>query len=386
MKILYIITKSNWGGAQRYVYDLAAYFNTETEYEVAVALGGNGGLKQKLEEKNIRVIPLAALGRDIKIMGDIRAFFEILKLLHKEQPDIIHLNSTKAGLIGSLACFFYNLVASGYRLSAIFTAHGWAFNESRPAHQKIAIAFLQWLTVLLCDHIIVVAEHLKKQTRWWPFVARKISVVHNGIPELEFLSREKAAVRFPYIQHTTYNIHVITIAELHKNKGLDVAIRALSLLKDCDFSYTIIGDGEERAALETLIKKLGLEDRVFLAGHIPDAHKYLKAFDLFLLPSRTEACAYVLLEAGRAGLPVIATRVGGIPEVIEHKKTGLLVPPDNPHALTHAIRYAMEHPVACAFAGREFENEIKKNFEIVRMFENTKKIYTMLICFSKSHL
>src|SRR3989338_6435442 len=108
-KILYVITKSNWGGAQRYVYDLAVHFGADEKYEIVVALGGTGELKRKLGEKNIRVVELAGLKRDIKILGDIRAFFEILKLLHEEKPNIVHLNSSKAGLLGSIAAFFCRL-------------------------------------------------------------------------------------------------------------------------------------------------------------------------------------------------------------------------------------------------------------------------------------
>lgn len=394
MKILYLITKSNWGGAQRYVYDLAAYFDAQDEYEVAVALGGDGELKKKLEAKNIRVLRLATLERNIKISGDIRAFFEILKLLREEQPDIVHLNSSKIGFLGTIASLFYKLSNVNCQMSIVFTAHGFAFNEPRPAHQKIIIAFLQWLTVLLCDRTIVVAEHLKKQTRFWPFVSGKISIIHNGISELSFLPREEScgklfaqgsafshrasrgSSRPNLVQSFPQETRIVTIAELHRNKGLDVAINALALLKNTDFTYTIIGEGEERAALEALIKKHGLGNRVFLAGHIPNAYKYLRAFDIFLLPSRTEALSYVLLEAAQAGLPIIATSVGGIPEVVEHKKNGLLVPPNDPRALANAIRYAVEHPVACALAGREFENAMRRHFAIAEMFARTREVYT----------
>ncbi len=381
MKILFIITKSNWGGAQRYVYDLAEHFSADAGFDIAVALGGNGNLKQKLEEKNIRVIQIAALERNIKMTGDIRAFFELFKLLHEEKPDIVHLNSTKAGLLGSLASFFYKLTTNDYRLTTIFTAHGWAWNEPRPWWQKLLIKKTQWLTMLLSDRTIVVSEHLKKQTRWWLFVSRKISVIHNGVPELSFLPRDEAR---QWLRIPSHVFAVGSIAELHKNKGLDVAIEALSLLRDKNVTYTIVGEGEERATLEMLIKWHELEERVSLAGHIDEAYKYLKAFDVFLLPSRTEALSYALLEALQAGLPIVATNVGGIPEVVEHKKTGLLVPPENPRALAHALRFMMTHPDARESAGREFKNKIKKNFAIAKMFANTQNIYaTPLVPFVK---
>lgn len=224
-------------------------------------------------------------------------------------------------------------------------------------------------------------------------MSHKIEVVYNGVPELSFLSREESCGKLlaqgsafsrrasrdssrpnlvPSFPQAT---RIVTIAELHKNKGLDVAINALVLLKDTNFSYTIIGEGEERAALATLIKKHGLQDRVFLAGHISDAYKYLKAFDLFLLPSRTEALSYALLEAAQAGLPIVATSVGGIPEVVEHKKTGLLVPPDNPRALVHALRYMIVNLAARVSAAREIQSATKNKFALETMLEKTGVLY-----------
>jgi len=382
-KILYVITKSNWGGAQRYVYDLAAYFNADENYKVVVALGGAGELKRKLEERNIRVVELAGLKRDIKILGDIRAFWGILNLLRTETPDIVHLNSTKVGFLGALACFFYNLSHVSCRLSLVFTAHGWAFNEKRPLWQRALIALMQWKTVLLCAHTIVVSEHLKKQIRWWPFTAEKISVIHNGVPELSFLPRDEArsklASLFPFAGNMPGELWLGTVAELHKNKGLDVAIAALALLKKQNpaiaVRYFIASDGEERARLMNQIAKLGLQHTVFLVGHLPDAYKYLQAFDIFLLPSRTEALCYALLEAGGAGLPVVATAVGGIPEIVTHKRSGLLVSPENPRALAHALRFMIEHPAAREAAGRALHSTVKDKFPLETMREKTRRLY-----------
>src|SRR3989344_1038967 len=100
-KILYCITKSNWGGAQRYVYDLATHL--PAEFEAAVVLGGDGALKTRLEIAGIPTIPLSRLERDIHIRGDIKTFFELLGIFRRERPDIIHLNSSKMGILGTLA-------------------------------------------------------------------------------------------------------------------------------------------------------------------------------------------------------------------------------------------------------------------------------------------
>jgi len=123
-KILYLITKSNWGGAGRYVYDLTTSL-PEDKFDVVVALGGEGLLKQRLEEKGVRVITVKSLERNVSILKEFSALFELYSLFEKERPDVVHLNSSKAGGLGAFAA----------RLSGIprivFTAHGWAFGEKR---------------------------------------------------------------------------------------------------------------------------------------------------------------------------------------------------------------------------------------------------------------
>ena len=102
-KILYVITKSNWGGAQRYVYDLATEVSKNNRYDVSVAVGGSGTLKSRLEESSIVVMPIRSLQRDVRLLSDIKVFFELLTFFQKEKPDVIHLNSSKVGVIGGLA-------------------------------------------------------------------------------------------------------------------------------------------------------------------------------------------------------------------------------------------------------------------------------------------
>src|SRR3989344_3443882 len=133
-KIIFVITKGNFGGAQRYVFDLASHLDTE-HFDVAVAVGEGTTLKEKLQMNGIRVISLPNLQRDIALFADVKTLFALFFLFRRERPDVIHLNSSKAGGLGSLAfrCFqFLNfLTAKSYKLKAIFTVHGFAFYENR---------------------------------------------------------------------------------------------------------------------------------------------------------------------------------------------------------------------------------------------------------------
>lgn len=385
-KILYCITKSNWGGAQKYVYDLATNLSRD-KYEIAVVLGGNGKLKEKLETAGIRTISVKSLERDIGIKKDISSFFELLKIFGTEKPDIIHLNSSKMGGIGGLA----GRIARIKKI--IFTAHGWAYNEERSFLQKFAITILHFITVALSHMAIAVSEKAKEQFKSCGLLKKKLTVIHNGIGEIDFMDREKAreelTIKFlPQNDKVKEKINknpiwIGTISELHKNKGLVYAIQAIAnIIKDSDEIYKfknmifiIIGEGEERKNLEELIKENRLEDFVFLVGNLEEGSSYLKAFDIFTLTSITEALPYVVLEAGKAEVPIIASNVGGISEIVDDMKSGVLIQPRKSREIKDAIEYLINHPDKKEVLASLLKEKIDRDFSINKMIPETVKIY-----------
>lgn len=378
-KILYLITKSNWGGAQKYVYDLATNLPQDS-YESVVALGGEGELETRLREAQVRTIPIKNLGRDIRISDDIGAFFDVLKNIRKERPDVLHINSSKAGLFGAIAG----------RLAMvpmiIFTAHGWAFNESRSSSTKKALTFLQWLTVMLCHRTICVSDKLVKEISKLPLTSPKVARIYNGVKPPLFLERALARVsiieKAPALKEHEGDIWIGTIAELHNNKGYDAYAEAVSILSETDYfntrpiRFVWIGEGGERADLESFITSKKLSERIALTGHIQDAARLLRAFDYFILPSRTEALGYVLIEAGLAQLPVIATAVGGIPEIIEDLKTGLLIQPENPGEIAKAIGFILDRPEDAKKMASNLNEKVSSQFSFEKMIEETEVFYS----------
>ncbi|MFA6415087.1 MAG: glycosyltransferase [Candidatus Paceibacterota bacterium] len=310
-KILFVITKSNWGGAQRYVYDLATNLPKE-QFEIVVAFGGTGGadassglLAERLTASSVRTIFLTSFTRDIYLFREFKAFFELLNVIKKEKPDVLHLNSSKAGGIGTLAGRI-----AGIR-KIIFTAHGFAHNEMRPLYQRALIWIASWLTILFAHRVVVLSNYELKRAPVI-FTRRKFIVIHNGIdPHMSFGSGEKIRNSFPLGTCITG-----TVGELTKNKN------QISLIEQSrnnpDMFIAIVGEGEERARLESKIKEYGLGSRVKLFGFIP-ANEVLRGFDMFALPSLKEGLPYVLLEAKAAGLPIVANRVGGVGEILDAK-------------------------------------------------------------------
>jgi glycosyltransferase involved in cell wall biosynthesis len=376
-KILYIITKGNFGGAQRYVFDLASNVSKE-DFEVVVATGEGAALSEKLKKENIRTLSIPELKRDINIFSDISAFFALHSLIKKEQPNIVHLNSSKAGLLGSLAVRIinlFNLTPNTYKLKAIFTGHGWAFNEDRTVISKAILTLLHTITILLAHKTIAVSKKIAAQISQFPIIREKIILIHNGTGPVEFLERNTA--RAEISTSILAPLWIGTTSELHKTKSLDFLITAFASVSKTypEAELVIIGEGHERKKLEALIKQKNLTQKVHLAGFKPDAARLLKAFDIFTLTSRSEGLPYSILEAGLAELPVIASNVGGIPEVVEQKKNGLLVEVGDIASIENSLCTLISNETERIALGKALKKNVEEKFSLKQMLDETIKLY-----------
>ena len=220
-KILYIITKSLWGGAQRYVYDLASEMK-KRGLEVSVAFGKNefttkNIFKEKLEKKEIESIELQELGRDISFYGDLKVLLELFKIIKNKKADIVHLNSSKMLALGAPAARL-----AGAR-KIVWTSHGLPFLEERPAWQKLAMKFIIWASLLFVTDIIAVSKMDERILRSWPLVKKKVKLIYNGIKVPNFLGRKEARAALAARASLSLKDDAMlwgTIAELTDNKGI----------------------------------------------------------------------------------------------------------------------------------------------------------------------
>lgn len=363
-RLLIVITKSNFGGAQRYVYDLAR--SLKDRYDIVVACGGEGLMKKRLEETDIKTISIPYLGKNINPFKDLLMFFWLGKLFRQIRPDVVHVNSSKIGGAGA----FVGRLMGVPRI--VFTAHAWAFNEERSSLSKAAIKFFHWLTVALSHRTIAVSEAVMRQMGHLPLMARRMTVVHLGLDSFEPLPRLEAQAKLGL---KSPGLAIGTIAELHPVKGLEYALDAVRTLP-FDYSYTIIGEGDLKSKLQSRINtEPSLKKHVSLAGFVADAARYASAFDVFLLPSLSEAFGYVLLEAGLCGTAVIGTAVGGIPEVIEDMRSGILIHARKPKEIARALQFLHDNPETRADLAKRLNDKVKTRFSLESMVEQTIAVY-----------
>ncbi|MCA9355017.1 glycosyltransferase [Candidatus Kaiserbacteria bacterium] len=377
LRILYIVTKSNYGGAQKYVLELAKMAK-ERGYVVSVACGGTGKpgaptglLGEKLSEAEITVHPIKNFMRNVSLLNDIKSFFEIWRVIRQEKPNILHVTSSKAGGIGALAGRL------AFVPGIIFTSHGLTVDEVwRPKWQRFLIYISTWLTMLLSHHNIMISTETFDRARKMPGLKNRVSLIKNGIAPIAFL--EKKVARAKLAPHTPQkSLWIGGIGELHPNKNWSVAIDAVKALPD-HVHLLIIGEGEERTKLQNLITMQKLQDRVHLLGFIDNASVYLKAFDIFILPSKKEGLPYVLLEAGLATLPTVAGQLPGNKDIIETGETGLLVEP-TARLIATSLEMLIRDESMRKRLGCNLQASIQNNFSLEKMFSETLSVYASKI-------
>ncbi len=380
-KILYLITQGEYGGAQHYVLDLAQAFRER--YEVVVAFGAiekSQSFISHLESAHIRYEMIHELGREISLSEDWAAFKAIRQLIQEEKPDIIHLNSSKISVLGAFA-------ALGSGAKVVYTAHGWVFNEKLDPKEKRKYVWLERLSARFKDMIICVSDFDRQSAineRICP--ESKLTVIHNGIPDFELLSREEARAMIEteldepnlFIRH---EFVIGSIGYLYKNKGFDFLINACKILIKEGHSplLLIIGDGPEREDLENWIQQLGLRENVHLLGENQNAARLLRALDYYICSSVKEGLSYTVIEAMTAGLPIVATDVGGNAELIEDFKEGLIAKPGDAEELARDVLILHNDHAKALAMGQAAHKKAIKNFVIENMIQKTGYVYDNLL-------
>lgn len=364
-KIIYLVTKAGIGGAQKYVYDLATSLPRD-KFDVLVVVGEGNSLDKRLAKAKIRVEKIKEMGRDVNIFLESIILFRLLKIFFNERPDVVHVNSSKAGGLGAFAARIL-LVPK-----IIFTVHGWPFNE--PRFDNKITRFFSWLTVFFSTKTIVISRQNLEQTRRWPLTKNKFQLIYNGIMNFDFRDRESSRNFIAEITHADKNkIWLVTISELHQNKGLKYLIEAIGILDEKPIVF-VIGEGEERDNLELLIKSLDLDKYIFLMGSIEDAGSYLKAFDIFTLTSIKEGLPYTILEAGLARLPVIGSNIPGITDILDNEN-GILVKARSSKDIAESIKSLSQNQGKMAQLGSSLGATIERKFLFDKMLRKTLKLY-----------
>ena len=383
-KVIHVITRLDYGGSAQNTM-LTALGHNRSQFEPLVvagypgswdAQGGQAATEEncrRLDKAAVRWLLLPSLTRAVHPLNDMQALWQLINLFRQERPALVHTHTSKAGVLGRMAAWLARVPV------IVHTPHGHVFyGHFGPVKSWL---FLQIERVLsaITDRLIALTEaerqdHLDRAVG----KAEQFAVVPSGIDREKFGQARVHGKQQPdWFGCPPDALIVGSVGWLTDIKGHAYLIEAIATLKQ-DFPslhLVIIGSGDRHDALLTSAESAGLRDAVHLLGHRDDIDVCLAGMDLFVLPSLNEGMGRALIEAMAAGLPVIASRVGGIPSVIDHERTGLLVPAGDAGALAEALRRMLDRPEWAAELGVAASRSVDSRYGSVSMVHAIESIF-----------
>jgi glycosyltransferase involved in cell wall biosynthesis len=355
-RLLIVVTLTETGGAQTYVRELLPAI--VDDFEVTVAGSGDGPLAQAARAAGARFERLRNVRRPVHPGRDLLGLLELWRLFRRLRPDAVHLNSSKIGILGAVAA-----TLAGVRVR-IFTAHGWAFKAEHGPRARLFRLLHRAVGPLLTCVVCVSRAELRAGLAARACDEARAVVIPNGAVVREPAGGPRAGV--------------VTVTRLREPKDTLTLVRALAETPDLP-PLTIVGDGPDRQKVEAAIAAGGLEGRVTLVGDVDDPAPYLDRAEAFVLSTRSEGMPMAVLEAMAARLPVVASAVGGIPELVRDGETGLLVPPGDAAALGAALRRVTHDAELAERLARAAHRELETRYSVERFRGDHHALYTRLL-------
>lgn len=345
MKIIYCITKADNGGAQTHLIQLANHFCLH--HDVYVIVGDRGPMIEQLDAR-AKVVVIEHLVGPIDIKQDILAIKALAQFFSKVQPDVIHLHSSKAGTVGRIA----RLISKSRGARVIFTAHGWAFTEGVKPVKKFIYLMIEKLMSRITDSIICVSKFDEELAVKYRFNQLKLTTIHNGIADISVVKQaltnetQESMLDVGGAPVNQYDVHVerslqhqfVMIARFAYPKLQQNLIAAIAILKSQyrkHAHFTFIGDGLTLNDCKQQVTQAGLDNDVTFLGNVINASNLLSQYDTFILISKHEGLPISIIEAMAKGLPVIASRVGGITELVTNN--GVCVKNNRPETIAKVL-------------------------------------------------
>ena len=364
VKIAYLVTRADpIGGAQVHVRDLTIAAR-DLGHEPSVIAGGSGPFTETLRAQGIPTYSLPHLVAPIQPWNDWRALGEIHSALRKVQPDLLSTHSSKAGVLGRLA-------GRSIGIPVIFTAHGWAFTPGVPRLRAAVYQRIERMAGGLASRIITVSDFDRKLALAGGIATEKqIVTVHNGMPDIP-AERRADPGRSP--------VRLVMVARFEGQKDHRTLLHALGGLRQHRWELDLIGDGPLKPEIAALADSLGLGDRVRFLGQVLDVEARLAEAQAFLLISNWEGFPRSILEAMRAGLPVVASAVGGIEESVHDGECGFVVQRGDTAGLRSRIEQLLLDAELRQRMGANGRSRYERDFTLARTVEETLAVYRSVL-------
>jgi len=349
-----------------------------TAYEVELACAPGGKLIDLIRGQGMKVRLFKNLVQPLHPLKDLLGLIDLTRFLRKKRYHIVHTHNSKAGFIGRLAARWAGVPI------IVHTVHGFAFHDREPAWRQILFRNLERLASRWCDKMVFISQPLIDWALRDRITRReKIQKIYSGI-ELDHFEPvpdgEKKALKEAWGIREEAPV-VGMVSKLWEGKGHTTLIHAFEGLKQeiPEAVLVIVGEGYLRDKLSDLVDRLGLKGSVLFTGFQMDVRRIIATFDVAVLPSFFEGMGRVLLEAMAMGKPVVASSVGGIPDLVHHGKNGLLVTPGSVSELKSGLLTLIRNKALAKEMGKEGRKQISEEFSAGRMAQSIEKLYRELL-------
>lgn len=352
------------------------------KYEVDLACAPGGTLIDRVKEEGLGFFPINHFRQKISPLHDLLALFELTRLMRQKRYDIVHTHNSKAGFIGRLAAKIAGIPI------IVHTIHGFAFHEYERPPRRVLFILLERLAARLCDKLITISEPLKE----WGLRLKigrpeKYVTIYSGIEAEKFKINININEKKGELGISSEEKVIGVVAKLWEGKGHETILEAApQVIKEIpDVRFLFVGEGYLRDRLKARVRKLGLSDKIIFTGFRTDIPEITATFDVALLVSLFEGMGRVLLEAMVLGKPVVATKVGGIVDVVRDGETGILIPPRDANALAKAIVTILKNEELARRMGEAGKRRIDERFTAKTMVEKISEVYEELIESTDEH-
>ncbi len=379
-RVYHVITRMIVGGAQEntlYTCALLDKQRYQTRLISGAQTGSEGSLLEETRTHGIDLLVLNDLVRQIHPLKDLRALIQLYRLFRQNQVHIVHTHSSKAGILGRLAARLAHVPI------IVHTVHGWSFHEHMsPVMRHIYILLERWMARFTHALIVVAQQDTFKGLAAHIGEKRQYQLIRSAIPLEIFDVRRyhRDAIR----KELDIPIHTLVVGNVgrfsaQKNPLTWIQTAAEIARKNQETFFLLVGDGPLRPQVEARLRDLGLQDRTRLTGLRRDVPRMLAAMDIFLLTSLWEGLPRVLPQALAMGLPIVAHRIDGISDIVEHGVNGYLCPPDDINALSQSCLTLIENASLRQQMAERARASVRKDFDLRTMIAQIDQLYERLL-------
>lgn len=372
------VLEATTGGTARQLRELVTGINRDTfDLSVICSLGRDPGFAQTVARFRAIGIPVAIvpMQRTPQVLADTRALRAIRRCLREWRPHILHTHSAKAGFLGRIA-------ARGFPAKTVYTPHGLPFQMRTSTARHRLYRSLEALATRWTDATICVSEEEMQLATGLRANPPPSVLIPNGVDIPDAVDRTAARQRLLEAAGLSAgNLVVGAVGRLAEQKGFAFLVDAAEQVCERvpEARFVLIGDGRERDALAAGISDGGNADRIHLLGARDDAAELIAGMDVLAMPSLWEGLPYSLLDSLGRGTPVVASRVGGIPDVIRNGSTGVLVPPADATALAEALAGLLQDAPRRQALGSAGQELVQKTFSRREMIDKTESLYRRVV-------